>query len=242
MMTELGRGTAVALSVLVMAGCAAKQARNVKPSGFLGSDAELLQKGEKGQALLRYEAPDVDWKAYQKIQLDPVQIWTDPNRKDKLSRADEKKLADYAYAQSQRALSKRWQLVQSPGPNTLRIQAAIVDAKASNVALDTVSSVLPAAFALSSLKSGATGKPTGVGEIQGEMRVIDSQSAKLLLVAVDKRVGKKEVGGKMNKWDDVESALRFWATQTASRLCALQGGTDCEQPTEAKPKDDGTAR
>jgi hypothetical protein len=226
----------VALGAALLAACsstATKQARDVKPSTFLGEDARLLEKGEKGQALMRYQAPNVDWKAYSRILLMPVEYWTDPGKKDKLPEATRKKLTDYAYSAIHDKLAKDWQMVSQPSSGTIRLKVAIVDAESANVSMDTISTVIPQAFVLGKLKEGITGKPAAVGEVQAEIKATDAQDGRLLVEAVDKRYGAKGFKGKkFSKWDDVETALRYWASQTAYKLCTLRGAADCQAPTE----------
>jgi hypothetical protein len=242
MKTNTTKALALAvLAALAAAACKSSQARKVEPTTFLGSDAQLLQKGEKGQAMLRYEAPGVDWARYKSVLIDPVEYWTVPDSKDKLNEEDKKKLTDYYFNALNDSLSKRWTIARQPGPDTIRLKAAIVQAQKNKPVRDTLSSTLPQPFVLSALKKGATGKPTGVGEVQMEMKANDSMSGQLLAAAVDKRYGRKKFGGKFNRWDDVESALRYWSTQTAYRLCVNQGHTDCEEPTEKQQKEEGAS-
>lgn len=44
-------------------------------SGFFGSDVSFLQPGQEGQAAMVYIAPNVNWKQYNKILLEPVEFW-----------------------------------------------------------------------------------------------------------------------------------------------------------------------
>lgn len=240
MNTNRLKAFALAALAAVAAACASSQARKVEPTAFLGQDAQLLSKGEKGEtAMLRYEAPGIDWKSYKNIMLDPVEYWTAPDQKDKLSDEDKKKLTDYYFSALNETLSKRWTMVNQPGPNTIHLKVAVVQAAKNKPVRDTISSVVPQPFVLSTLKKGVTGKPTGVGEVQTEMKATNAENGQLLAEAVDKRYGRKKFGGKFNRWDDVESAFRYWSTQTSYRLCTLQGNSDCEEPTEKWKMEEG---
>ena len=67
---------AAALVCIALAGCVSTyRARSVKPSGFLGESASLLEKGGKDDLLLVYRKKNTDWASYDKILLDPVMIW-----------------------------------------------------------------------------------------------------------------------------------------------------------------------
>jgi hypothetical protein len=233
------RTAAWLLGASVVAGCAStqtQQAKEASPSGFMGEDAKLLEKGRPGQTLLRYEAPDVPWSSYRSILLEPVQYWEPRGKKDELPAQDKKRLTDFAYSKLQENLKTRWTLVREPGPDTLRLRFALVDARGSDAVLDTTSSVLPVGAAVSTVKQETSGKPTGVGDAQAEMKASDAQSGKLLLAAVDRRVGAKSFERGFKEWDDVESAISYWAQRTAFRLCVLQGAADCAAPSEGATK------
>ncbi|MGH9345294.1 MAG: DUF3313 family protein, partial [Terriglobia bacterium] len=65
--------------------------------GFFGSDAALLQPGQEGQAAMVYIAPNAQWTQYDKILLEPVEFWDDPNTK--ISPSDQDILTAYFYNQ-----------------------------------------------------------------------------------------------------------------------------------------------
>jgi hypothetical protein len=226
---------------ILASGCsthASRQARKATPTSFMGADAALLEKSAKGPALMRYDSPNADWTAYRTLLIEPVQYWLDPDQKDKMTPDDRKELADYMFSDLQQRLSKSWKIVRQPGPGTLRLKAAIVQAKGSNAAaLDTMSNAVPMAVALSGLKNAVAGKPPAAGDVRLELKELDAKSGVLVAAAVDRRVGATGApGSKLKSWDDVEATLRYWASQTAFRLCESRGRADCEQPPETSPK------
>lgn len=216
----------------LLGGCAAsQQARDVETSGFLGEDYTLLREGEENEALLTYRNPTADWRAYDKIQLNPVTIWGDDQSAFKdAPEAERKLLADDLFTAVYKELSKDYQMVTEPGPGVMSIQVALTDAQASNPTLDTVSSVLPAGMAVSGATSLITGKPSFVGEARAEVKVTDAASGELLGAAVDRRVGGKSLSGSMDSWDDAHQAFQHWAEQFRYRLCTERGDTDCRPP------------
>ena len=75
------------VAAIILAGCGATSqatklteetqaqiSKKGSSTGFLG-DYSMLRKGEDDEALLVYRNPNVDWKSYDKIKLDPVTIW-----------------------------------------------------------------------------------------------------------------------------------------------------------------------
>lgn len=228
--------TLIVLICWFIAGCAAtKQARDVEQSGFLGDIYPKLRKGKEGEALLVYKPDKIDsarFARYTKILLDPVTIWRGEESREKgVPQEDIQVLADHFYSLLYLTFEQDYEMVQKPGPNTLRIQVAITKLEESMVVLDVVSTVVPQARALSTLKGLATGKPAFVGEASVEAKVSDAQSGRILAAVVDRRVGKKKLEAEVfDTWGDVNEILEYWSKQARFRLCEARGGTNCVHP------------
>ena len=93
-----------------------------------------------------------------------------------------------------------------------------------------LSSVTPIGAVLSVGKDFITGKPLGVGEISGEMKMTDASTGELLAAAVDKRVGQKYSKGQFDSWADAENAIDYWAKRARFALCQLRGTGGCVEP------------
>ena len=226
---------------LLVAGCAQQSSRapTAKDTGFLGADAALLKPGKEDQAQLVYRRPGVDWSSYHKILLDPVTLWKGRESTGRgISAQDEQTLVNYFYSVIRAALEKEgFTLVNAPEPDTLRVQVAITKAKESDVALNVVSTVIPALHALASLNKLATGKPAFVGEAQIEAKVTDALTGELVGAGIDHRVGGKALDASMmTSWGDVEDMMRLWATHGAYNLCRLQKRDNCIMPSELPAK------
>ena len=224
------------LIISILAGCAAtKQARDVDQTGFLGDIYPKLQKGKEGEALLVYKPYKPDkarFAKYTKILLDPVTVWRgEESRKEGAPQKDIQIVADHFYSLLYLTFKQDYEMVPSPGPNTLRIQVAITKLEESMVVLDVVSTVVPQARALSGLKGLATGKPAFVGEASVEAKVSDADTGRVLAAVVDRRVGGKKLEAEaFDSWGDVNEILEFWAKLARFRFCEARGGTNCVQP------------
>jgi Protein of unknown function (DUF3313) len=231
---------AILLFMLVVTGCASTQeAKSVEKSGFLG-DYSLLKEGERStfrqgaenQALLVYKNPAADWRKYRKIWLDPVTVWM--SQKDsqlkEVSVEDRQRLAALLWSELDQQLRKDYVMTGEPGPDVMRIQAAITEAGSSNAVLDTVTSIIPQTRLLSGMKSVATGVSAFTGSASVEMKITDSATGAILAEAVDRRGGTKSLSGVTNSWNDVEEAYRFWAEKVRYRLCQNRGGMNCVEP------------
>jgi len=99
------------------------------------------------------------------------------------------------------------------------------------VVMDVVSTVVPQARALSTLKGLATGKPAFVGEASVEAKISDAQTGKIIAAAVDRRVGGKTLEAEaFDTWGDVNEILEYWAKQARFRLCEARDGANCVHP------------
>ncbi|MBI3603126.1 MAG: DUF3313 domain-containing protein [Nitrospirae bacterium] len=227
----------LALTITLLVGCSpTKQARSMEESGFLGTLYPLMHKGSDDEALLVYRNPKVlliPRGTYKKILLDPVQIWnlgaTDTDKEKDLQQ-----VANLLHSLVYKSLAKDFEMVTSPGPNTLRIQAALTGAEKTNVVLRTLSSVpapMNVFFMGSTIKTVFTGKPAFVGEISAEIKFIDSTSGEVLGASADRRVGKKRLDAdSFDSWDDVNKAMESWAETIRYRLCQQRGAPDCVKP------------
>ena len=226
----------------VMAGCATTQQVKVsdKPGTycpFLGSDicAKLVATDTPGRFSgaatgggepvmgLRYVNPNAKWTQYKKVLIAPVSFWGGEDTK--VSKADQVALTDYFTKALNDELSKKFQVVEKPGPGVMEIAVAIDDIGKAVPVLRTVSMVIPQARALATLKYLATGTYAFVGSAQAEGKVVDSVTGELLAAGVDKRVG----GGNIKtvaQWQlgDAENAMTAWSEQLANRLSSWTSG------------------
>ncbi len=134
----------LALTIALLVGCSpTKQARSMEESGFLGTLYPLMHKGSDGEALLVCRNPKIlliPRGTYKKILLDPVQVWN-VGATDADKEKDLQQVANLLHSLAYKSLAKDFEMVASPGLNTLRIQAALTGAEKTNVALRTLSSV-----------------------------------------------------------------------------------------------------
>ena len=225
--------TMVLLGILLflLQGCAAtQQRRDVVKTGFL-DNYSILQEGKGDhEALLHYINPDADWRSYTKVILDSVTVWKNEETQD-VSPEDLQTLTDFLYTQLHEALSQDYTIVTQPGPGVMRAAFAITEAEASDPTADVVTSIIPQTRLLTGAKGLVVGgKPGFVGSAGMEAKITDAQSGKILLEAVDRRGGTKDLSGMTNEWNDVEKAYTYWAAALRYRLCQLRGGSNCVEP------------
>ena len=227
--------TIAAATILLLAGCVtSRQARNVKPSGFLGASASLLEKGKQGEeTLLVYHKHDTNWASYDKVLLDPITIWSEKASTlpaDQL--ADYQKVVDSFHLTLRDKLAKSYGMVDAPAPGALRIQTAIINGAQANTPLKVAKTIAPYAGFADLLWTFVTGKPAFAGEVSLEYMIKDSQSGELLAAGADRRVGGNQVGAStFTTWGDVQNILIYWSDLTVYRLCVDRAGPDCRRPS-----------
>jgi hypothetical protein len=231
------RSIRLVVPLLALAACAAqttRQAPNAQPSGFLG-DYSRLAAGGPGKALLRYQAPDANIGAYDKVILDPVTVWRAPGASDAVPRADLQRLADLLYGMLRSRLRTYYVMVHEPAPRTLRIRAALTEATPSSTTMDVMSQIGPISGTTGEVKQLATGTPAWVGAASAEIQVLDAETGRELMAAVDRRVGEKTLAGASEPWGDVTDTFGIWADAVIDRLQA-EGGPREPVPWWAQPR------
>jgi hypothetical protein len=225
----------VLLAMVVSAGCAeTRHAMSVDKSGFLGEEvyAEMTKGDEsKFQPALRFRDDTLFSKDITKIILDPIFLYRQPQHMGGgNSNQNAQMLLNYFYNKLYLAMSKHFEIVDEPGPGTMRWQIALTDYEQSWVALDMVSTVVPQLRVISEIKWLATDKPSFVGGVQAELKISESQTGKVIAAAVDRRVGSKTLSKGTDSWDDVKNAMDFWALQAAYRACRVTHRIECVKP------------
>jgi len=227
------------LAIVILVGCAqtrhVTRERDIDKSGFLGSELyEKLAPGDEKQLepAFRWRDDTVNYGQYSKVMLDPVLLYRQPHHVGGgNTNENAQALIDYFHAKLNDALSKYVTIVDKPGPDTARLQLALVDYEATWVGLDMVSTLYPAARVLAEAKALAVEKPSFVGAVQAEFKLSDSESGQVMIAGIDRRVGGKTLSKGVSRWSDVHNAMDYWALQTAYRVCKLTAKPDCIKPT-----------
>jgi hypothetical protein len=191
-------------------------------TGFMGDDASKLAPGPEGGAALAYINPNTQWTKYTKIQLLPVEFWASPD--SKVSPEDQQTLTAYFYNQIKTDLAKHYTVVDQPGPDTIALRIALMDATTATPGLRSASVIVPQLKLINAAQSMVTGSYAFVGSAEAEMKATDSATGELLAAAVDKRAGGAGLKGAASfQWGDAQNVMDYWADRIATRLLQLQG-------------------
>jgi hypothetical protein len=227
----------IGLAGLLLAGCAQTVAPSPNilqraqgetpaappPSGFLGSDYSLLQRGAAGsgqEAMLAYTNTGATFTSYSKIMIAPVTFWAEDD--SKVSAADQQTLCNYFYIVLQKDFGKNFTLVDEPGPGVAKLSVALSDATSAVPVLRSISVIVPQARALSLIKMAATGTYAFVGSATGEAKLADSVTGQLLAAWADQRMGGTSIKNiDVFQWGDAENVMNYWANGLDQRLVTL---------------------
>jgi len=191
-------------------------------TGFMGDTASKLTPGPEGGAALRYVNPNVQWSKYTKIQLMPVEFWAAAD--SKVSTADQQTLTTYFFNTLKTDLSKNYTVVDQPGPDTIKLRVALMDATTATPGLRSLSVVVPQLKVINVAQSMVTGSYAFVGSAEAEMIASDSTTGEVLAAALDKRAGGAGLKGAASfQWGDSQNAMDYWADLISKRLMEKQG-------------------
>jgi len=221
----------LAAVALLLGGCGGSyQARSVDIKNSLLVNPDILKEGTGDQALYRYQNPAVNLADYSAILIDPVII----SKQAELSAGElenYKTLANNFYVYMNQELGKYIAIASSPGPGTLRVQGAIIDADNSKP-VRTIISFTPIGIGINLIKYTATGKQTAVGEITSELKITDAQTGQLIGAALDRRVGGKNPSNIYDTWSNADDAVKYWAKRLAYVVCTTKKLQGCVNPNE----------
>jgi hypothetical protein len=196
-------------------------------TSFMGADASKLAPGPEGGAALAYINPNAQWSKYTKIQLQPVEFWAAAD--STVSAQDQQTLTTYMYNALKTDLQKNFTIVDQPGPDTMALRVALMDATTATPGLRSVSVVIPQLKIINVAQSMVTGSYAFVGSAEAEMKLTDSVTGETLAAALDKRAGGAGIKNATSfQWGDAENVMDYWAEKIDSRLLQLQGKTPAQ--------------
>lgn len=243
------RCIAIIFALAVLNGCAATgtsgSGSTAKQNRSL-SKPELLVPVQGGDGARFWRTENVDWKLYDKVFFDRIQVFVKDESTDKgIDPTDLKMLIDYFYEALVKEIKPTAQIVDKTGPGVLVVQIAITDLMPTNYKLSAVGTLTPYAFVAEAASGPASGRPAGstpyLGECGIEAKFVDGSSGQIVAEYTDTRIGKKydvdtskgvvEAGGKwvngyldsFTSWSYAKRAFDQWAELLKIRFNELRG-------------------
>lgn len=192
----------VLLTVLLIAGCSTMK---TPKSGFL-EDYSEFRVDPKDKSLFWYEKEGVNWKRFRKLMIDPVVVYFHPDARNRAIDPKElKKLTGYFRETVVRELEDEYPIVNAPGPDVLRVRAAITD-------------VIPVKPITNILTVAAIGIPLDMGGAAIEAEFLDSETGERLGAVVDMKLGTPlDING-FTSLGHAKTAFRQWAKELKQAL------------------------
>lgn len=218
---------------------------NVRRVGFL-TDYSRLKPMPGGGGMLCWRSVDANWKQYNKVMFERIQVYLKPGSSQSVDPTDLKMLIDYFHSDLVKAIQPEAQVVNSTGPGVLRVRFALTDLMPTDTVLSLAGTAAPYGFVAEIGAGAATGKPAGstpyLGQTGMEVQFRDGASGQLVAECADREIGLKYaadmnagaagaaenwVNGYMDsftQWTYAKTAFDKWASEFAQRFGTLRNG------------------
>ena len=240
-----GGGTAGGVGIGPSSGVVASEATaaNVRRVGFL-TGYSRLQPMPGGGGVLCWRETGTNWKQYDKVMFERIQVYLKPNALQPVDPTDLKMLIDYFHSDLVKALSSQASLVNAAGPGVLRVRIALTDLVPTNQIMSVAGTAAPYGFVAEIGSGAATGKPVGstpyLGQTGLEVQFRDGASGKVVAECADTEIGLKYaadlnagVAGaaeawangyvdSFTQWDYAKRAFDKWSADFAVRFAVLR--------------------
>lgn len=175
-------------------------------TGFL-SHPERLKADAQEPGIWWWEAPGIDWKRYDKVMLDRVAVRMDARKAEReVSREELRALAAKLREAVALEVSRKYPVVDRPGPGVLRLTAALTNVKPVSPAANVVSTAILM-------------WPLDAGDATVEVRFIDGADGRLIGELAARQQGSTmEVHKVWSRWGQVESAFQKWGVMLRQSL------------------------
>jgi hypothetical protein len=210
---------AIVATMTLFAAC--KSTPEQTQSGFLGDYSQLRPAPDR-EGVMVYIKPDFDFRPYNKLMLDPVQVLVTP-KPDEPPVPPEvlQRIGQQFQLSLAQALAPAYQIVTQPGPDVLRVRAAITGlepAKPPSGAID----FLPVKAIFNVGREAAGGGPR-VSELKSELEVLSPAGQRVAAATASRQGDEKLPQGEQITWDSLPPISDYWASNFRMRLDQLRG-------------------
>ena len=221
----------VSAATLTLASCSSEgikgdlatsgSAASIPNAGFL-SDYSKLKPVDGMSGTYRYIDSITNLRPYHKVAIDPVQVIVDQNAEYKGLPPDViKRMTDLVHTEFVGALLSGYQIVNTPGPDVLRVRLAITGVQAVRPDVK-VTDFVPVKVVFNIARS-ASGAAPHVAEMSGEMEIVDP-SGRAVGAAVSTRKSDKTLAqGERITWKDMQAIAAVWAKNLRQQLDYQRG-------------------
>lgn len=187
-MITLSRATGPALITLaiLLSGCSSNQP--VRYAGIDSASQLTANTGDNADRIPYRYAPQVEWRKYHSIIIDPVTIYQgSDNQFGDMEQADRHQLATYMQKKFAEELRPRFQEVSAPSPDTLRLKLTLTGADTTPQVVGTVTKFDLAGGPYNIVQSIRGGQGMFSGSVNYAVEIYDASTNHLLHAYVAKQ-------------------------------------------------------
>jgi hypothetical protein len=191
---------------------------DIRGSGFLGN-YRGLERVAREQYLWRYEKPAVNWKGYDKVYLEPLAVWLDPQADRPGIRPEVVSQADRLFREivAQEFHSHGYQVADRPGPGVLVLRGALTGMTHVRQGFEAAD-VLPIKVAVNAGKHALGAEPYHI-VLSGEIEMVDGASGERVFAAVGARRGfQTTTKGSQITWVELKDTFTWVAARWRQQL------------------------
>jgi hypothetical protein len=232
----------VATAVAVLSGCSSSQQRpavtpSADQSGFF-SDAVKLRAGGEGEPGLVYRMPNSTLAKFDKVILEPVEVWRGEGFEGGLSRDEVQFLADYLFTRIYMRLDQDYDMVSAPDATTMRVRVAYTQVGGENQSIELQSGTTPRPNLIPQFQKLHENPPRFQGSSSVELAIRDAESGVTFFAAIERKdLAMPDPGEDGFGWDDLENELKFDADRVGHILCRERSGgkgAGCPRPVRGR--------
>ncbi len=185
-LSQMGRRLAVLTLGAALTGCASV---TPIPYSAMASSSYLAPNPSDPSGRIPYRySTSVDWRAYDKVMLEPVVIYRGPDQQfGEMSDAEKTSLANYMRTRFAKELGSRFALASQRGPNTLRVRLTLTGAVANTPVLGTLSRFDIAGLVYNGVQTVRDGEGSLTGSVVYAVEIFDASTSRLLGAFVSKQ-------------------------------------------------------
>jgi len=185
-----------------------------KNSGFLENYSGLQPDSDRTGAKI-YRKVGTSLGKYDKIALEPIEIWYHPKSKYKGIDPDQMKAVTGAfYGAIVDALEPKYPVVDKPGAGVLQVRLAVTNVNLKKKKRGLLS-FTPIGLAVTAAKDAA-GKRISMAGATLEAELFDAQTGERIGALVDLKP--QDSSQEKPSWDSIENTLKFYAKRFRARL------------------------
>ena len=179
-------------------------------SGFL-SDYSQLRPSKVVKGAMDYRNPRRSLGNYNKFIIEPYRVYFAANAEGiGIDPAELKNLVDYFRNESVKALSKRYRVVNRPGPGVARLRIAITSITKTKPVMNN----LPQGKLLG----------VGLGGASMEAEILDSRTGERLGAIVESKQGEQfSFSDAVSRYGHAKQVMRYWIERFVKRLDQAHG-------------------